>query len=434
MEKCRRRLLLGATPVTFFLVILLLFACFFVGNILPFRHLSSPQAVEQQKPFDSLLARLVRGRDRRNLETTGFACDKDENSLVCISNQPVIIDTRNNITVHLSSASSEQKETNIKPYALQKDKYLLQYISPVKILHGKKPVCQYNDDVPAVIFSSGISRNLFHEFNDIIIPLYITVNHFQSRVLLILEDYNPSFVTKYSKILSRLSSYPVMDPASNRSLHCFPGVIVGLKYHDNLALNGEYSMPIFRKFLEETYDLKFKHVSQIKKPTIVLMSREKTRIFLNEVNMVNMMKRLGFRVVIAREDEAADLDKFAATVNSCGVLVGAHGAGLTNELFLPAGAVVVQVEPLGLEWASSRYYGDPARAMGLRYLRYEIEPEESSLVEMYGRHHSVVTDPESVYAKGYREVRAVYLQQQNVRVNIVRFRKTIFEALLLVKT
>ncbi|KAK6149346.1 hypothetical protein DH2020_016871 [Rehmannia glutinosa] len=330
---------------------------------------------------------------------------------------------------------------SVRPYALQQDKQLLQYITPVKISKEKtkQPVCQYNHEIPAVIFSSGMTGNLFHEFNDIIIPLFITTKHFKSQVLLILEDYSPSFVTKYSKIFSRLSSYEVMNPAANASVHCFPGMILGLKYHDNLALNpsdipGGYTMHDFRLFLGETYDLKFTHVSQIRKPTLLLISRDKTRKFLNEYEMVTMMKGLGFTVVIARTKEASNLNKFANMVNSCSVLVGAHGAGLTNELFLPAGAVMVQVELLGLEWASHNYYGNPARAMGVHYLRYKIEPEESSLVELYGKNHSVITNPESVFAKGYWAARAVYLDQQDVRVDIVKFRKTIVQALQLVKT
>ncbi|KAL0353667.1 UNVERIFIED_CONTAM: Xylan glycosyltransferase MUCI21 [Sesamum angustifolium] len=149
--------------------------------------------------------------------------------------------------------------------------------------------------------------------------------------------------------------------------------------------------------------------------------------------MITMMKELGFLVIVARAEEARNKNKFANTVNSCSVLVGAHGAGLTNELFLPPGTVMVQVEPLGLEWAAANYYGNPAPTMHVHYLRYKIEPEESSLIKLYGRYHSVITDPESVYAKGYPEVQAVYLDQQDVRDNIVRFSKTMLQALKLVR-
>ncbi|KAK6132861.1 hypothetical protein DH2020_033392 [Rehmannia glutinosa] len=165
----------------------------------------------------------------------------------------------------------------------------------------------------------------------------------------------------------------------------------------------------------------------------MLISREKTRIFLNEDEITNMMKDVGFRVIIVKTQELSNLTKFANVVNSCSVLVGVHGAGLTNELFLPAGGVTVQVVALGLEWASAAYFGDPAGGMGLNYLRYKITPEESSLVKLYGRNHSVIMDPMSVFAKGYRAARAVFVDQQDVRVDVLRFRETIVMAFQMVR-
>ncbi|KAL3637035.1 hypothetical protein CASFOL_019334 [Castilleja foliolosa] len=447
MDKSMIKILLVAAPSAFLLLFPFLFAHFFGQNIfIPFdqwmQHSSSSQ-LRQQKPFDSLLQRLVRGEDRRKLDTTGTACDIAENSIVCISKLPVKIDMRNNITVYYTSNASQEETSVLKPYALQKDTYLLQFITPIKIVNTKanveQLVCRYNHTIPAVIFSSGISGNLFHEFNDILIPLFITTKQFESRVLFILEDYNTTFTTKYTDIFSRLSNYEVMNPASNPSIYCFPGSIIGIKSHNNLALNasdipGGQSMHDFRLFLRETYRLKYTNISQIRNPTVLLISRDKTRKFLNQDEMVSMIEWLGLKVVLARTEEMSNLSKFARIVNSCGVLVGAHGAGLTNELFLPAGAVVVQVEPLGLEWASENYYGNPARDMELHYLRYKIEPEESSLVEVYGRNHSVITNPGSIYAKGYRAGRAVYLDNQDVRVDIVKFREIIVKAVRLAKT
>lgn len=55
----------------------------------------------------------------------------------------------------------------------------------------------------------------------------------------------------------------------------------------------------------------------------------------------------------------SNLDKFAGVLNSCNVFVGAHGAGMTNELFLSIGAVVIQAVPLALEWASTTYFEEP---------------------------------------------------------------------------
>ncbi|CAA2973786.1 O-linked-mannose beta-1,4-N-acetylglucosaminyltransferase 2-like [Olea europaea subsp. europaea] len=347
-----------------------------------------------------------------------------------------MIDTRT-MTVYIPSDQPVQ-ETVIKPYARQEDHNLLKIVTPVKILHGNTtpPVCQHNHEIPAVIFSSsGFVGNVFHEINEIIIPLYITSKNFKSRLLFILEDYKQSFISKYGKVISRLSSYEVMNPAADQSVHCFPGAVVGLMFHGHLSLNSSdvpkgHLMRELRQFLRQAFNLKFSHVSQIKRPTLMLLSRRTTRRFLNEDEMVAMMEDLGFRViVVARAKVVSNLNIFANLINSCKVFVAAHGAGLTNELFLPNGAVMVQVDLVGLEWAGATYYGNPAQAMGVHYLRYKIEPEESSLLKVFGRNHTVMTDPRSVHDPLGKEA---YLNGQNVRINLARFRETLVEALSLV--
>jgi len=68
-------------------------------------------------------------------------------------------------------------------------------------------------------------------------------------------------------------------------------------------------------------------------------------------------------------------------VDACDVLVGAHGAGLTNMVFLRAGAVVVQVIPWGkMEPYGEGFVGAPAAHMGLRHVAYNIAAEEEHAV------------------------------------------------------
>ncbi|KAL9682815.1 hypothetical protein QQ045_014624 [Rhodiola kirilowii] len=117
----------------------------------------------------------------------------------------------------------------------------------------------------------------------------------------------------------------------------------------------------------------------------------------------------------------ADVDKFSKVVNRCNVIIGI------------AGAVVVQVVPLGLDWPSNAYFGEPSRSMGLNYLNYKIECDESSLVDVYGRDNPVVTDPSTVFVKGYKAARAIYIDGQNIRINLLRFRETLIEVQKILK-
>ncbi|KAL1556263.1 alpha-1,3-arabinosyltransferase XAT3-like [Salvia divinorum] len=414
-------------------------------NLLNFDHKSFQYADPNKtvqvsfNSLDFLLSRLVQGEDQSNFRATGFSCDAHTNSKHCVTTRPSQIDTAT-MTVSIPSDDPVQ-ETWLRPYARQEDEILLRKVTPVKIVHGNTtpPVCDHIHGVPAVVFSSsGFAGNVFHEINEIIIPLFITTRLFNSSVLLIIEDYRPSFVEKYRKILSRLSSYPILNPTADRSVHCFPAAVVGLKFHGHLSINANeipkgLTTPIFRQFLRESLDLKYSHVSQIERPTVMLLSRTTTRRIINEEQVVAMMEDLGFRVVVvARAKTVSNIHLFSRMINSCSVFVGAHGAGLTNEVFLPDGAVMVQVDLIGLEWAAANYYGDPARGMGVHYLRYKIEPEESSLLKIFGsRSHKAITNPRGAFP--IQIGREVYLNGQNVNISIDKFRHTMAMAMSLVQ-
>lgn len=144
---------------------------------------------------------------------------------------------------------------------------------------------------------------------------------------------------------------------------------------------------------------------QRERPVLVLISHQKTIIFLNEDEMVIMMEDLGFQVC---DCKAQDDVEFGKGFQVGEFMVGAHGAGLAYELFLPKGAVMVQVEPLGLEWPLDRYFGEPAHEMGVQYLEYKIEPEESSLFRLFEQDHPVIdVDPASAFSNGYQADRAL---------------------------
>ncbi|XAR56722.1 Protein O-GlcNAc transferase [Bertholletia excelsa] len=406
------------------------------------------QGLGDQQHLDLLLGRLVRGEDLNHSKSTGLACLSDSHTDVCIATGQVAINA-NTLKVYAPSGEPHNTQTKltVRPYARKEDKFAMRFVRPFELLEGRinsntttPPVCNYTHNVPALIFSSGgFTGNLFHEFNEIIIPLFITSRHFRSQVAFVVSDVKPWFISKYNRILSHLSRYEVINTARNKSVHCFPGAVVGLHFHGNLALNatgipGGYSMADFKAFLSESYGLKMERTNagrHSSPPVLILISRQKTRVFLNEDEMVRMMEELGFRVILALPHLMSNLDKFAKVVNTASVLVGAHGAGLTNAVFLPAGAVLLQVVPLGLNWASTTYYGRPAPEMGLRYIEYKIKPEESSLLNLYNRDHPVISNPASVFSKGYLAARAVYVDGQNLNISASRFRETLMDVLKL---
>ncbi|XP_022944678.1 uncharacterized protein LOC111449064 [Cucurbita moschata] len=438
---------------TCFLLIALLFSALLASyHLLPFhswrwhsmanwshrfsRTTTVVQTVENTESLEFVLARLVRGDDRTQLKKSGFSCHSDFHSKVCLTQNPVRMNnTALQIYISINETQQNFSQMSIHPYASQEDKITLRDVTPIQIIQQNKtllPVCQFLHNHPVLIFSTGgFTGNLFHEFDETIIPLFITSYHFRTRLQFLITDYKPWWVRKYNRILSRLSRFDVINPEKDGSVHCFTGAVIGLKFHDILSLNytdipGGYSMSDFRSFLRQTYNLQVKNVTELGggKPVVMLISRQKSRRFLNEWEMIDMMKELGFEVITTTPQRMSNLDKFSRVVNSCSVMVGAHGAGLTNELFLAAGAVVVQVVPLGLDWPSTFLFGNPAADMELRYLEYKMEAEESSLWDTYGENHPVIRDPESIFAKGYFASRAIYVDEQNLKINLTRFRDT----------
>ncbi|KMT12764.1 hypothetical protein BVRB_4g088580 [Beta vulgaris subsp. vulgaris] len=390
------------------------------------------------------LRRLVKGKDLAQLEATGMSCIYDLHFEQCIITKPVIIPANEPMVAYVPSDQPPEKRT-IRPYARREDPTAMKEVTPLHILHGKNitprknvsSYCEVTHEVPAIIFSTGgFIGNMFHELNEMIIPLYITSRHFNSQVQFVVTDYADWWVSyKYKEILKQLSAFDVLNGDADGRIHCFPGAVFGLRYHDNLALNsldipGGHTMADFRHFIGESYNLTISGpLKPKKKPKILLISRKETRVILNEDEMVKMMLNLGFEIHKALAHDMLRLNHFAELVNSCDVLVGAHGAGLTNEVFLRNGAVVIQIVPLALDWASDTYYGNTARVMGLKYMEYKIKPKESSLYDVYGPDDPIVSDPLVVFEQGYRNSRSLYIDGQNVTIDIARFRGTLKKAL-----
>ncbi|KAG7577698.1 Glycosyltransferase 61 [Arabidopsis thaliana x Arabidopsis arenosa] len=296
--------------------------------------------------------------------------------------------------------------------------------------------CVRNHRVPAILFSlGGFSMNNFHDFADILIPLYTTARRFNGEVQFLVTNKNPWWINKFKELVKRLSNYEVIYIDEEDETHCFGSVIVGLNRHRDYdkeltidPSNSEYSMSDFRKFLRDTYSLRNSTVNTRRRPQILILSRSRSRAFVNADEIARAARQMGFDVVVTEANRG--VASFAQTVNSCNVMLGVHGAGLTNMVFLPENAVVIQILPIGgFEWIAKTDFEDPSKGMNLRYLEYKIAVEESTLVKQYGRDHEIVRDPSAVAKRGWGTFKSVYLVQQNVSVDINRFKPVLVKAL-----
>ncbi|XP_010558139.1 PREDICTED: EGF domain-specific O-linked N-acetylglucosamine transferase-like [Tarenaya hassleriana] len=348
----------------------------------------------------------------------------------------------------------------IKPYTRKWETAIMDTIRELKLERrdakklGDEHTCDVHHDVPAVVFSTGgYTGNVYHEFNDGIIPLYITSQRFAKRVVFVISEYHKWWELKYGDVISQLSAYPLVDFDRDKRTHCFKEAIVGLRIHDELTVNPslmQHNKTImdFRNLLDKAYrprinrlvaeeETRFsaepakdrKAVSRrMQRPRLALLSRKGSRGIKNEETLVKMAKRIGFQVQVLRPRRSTELAKLYKELNSSDVLVGVHGAAMTHFLFMRPGSVFVQIIPLGTDWAAETYYGEPARKLGLDYIGYKILPTESSLYRKYEKDDPILRDPDSINNKGWQFTKTIYLDDQQVNLELRRFRKVLLDA------
>ncbi|RCV21613.1 hypothetical protein SEVIR_4G159700v4 [Setaria viridis] len=362
-----------------------------------------------------------------------------------------VCEMRGDVRVHpnatsimfMEPAGSRRDELwKIKPYPRKGDEFCLSHITELTVKSSKvAPECTRYHDVPAVIFSlTGYTGNLFHDFTDVMVPLFTTASEFNGEVQFLITDMALWWTIKYQTVLQKLSKYPVIDFSKDDQVHCFKHVIVGLHAYMEFTIDSSkaphnYSMVDFNRFMRGAYSLGRDTVTVLGeypkvKPRLLIIKRHRTRMFLNLDEIIAMAEDLGFEVVIDEANVSSDISKFARLVNTVDVMMGVHGAGLTNCVFLPQNATLIQIVPWGgLEWVSRTDFGNPAELMGLHYKQYSIGVDESSLTEQYPRDHEIFKNPIAFHKHGFDFIRQTFMDKQNVKLDCKRFRPILLEAL-----
>lgn len=371
--------------------------------------------------------------------------------------RPDFCDVRGQVRVHGNSSTVFSVSTrefkagesfHVRPYVRKGNPGAMSYVREWSVLlaaadAGDIPRCTGFHGVPAVLFSAGgFSGNYFHDYADIIVPLYLTARSFEGEVLFLLSDANPWWIRKFSAVFGSLSNYDIINVDKEQGAHCFSRVIVGLRFHKELVLDPSrhphHSMQGFRAFLRDTYSLRRVNAIDLKgnnggkRPRLLIVSRNRTRAFTNAASITRMAEELGYEIIVAELDY--NVSRSAEIVNSCDVMMGVHGAGLTNFLFLPDHAVFIQVIPIGgVEPHARVCFGDPARWMGMPYLEYRIAENESTLIQQFRPDDVVLKDPVSYHKHDWDKFKSIYLDQQNVELDVNRFRSTLVQAMNLLQ-
>ncbi|RWR94843.1 EGF domain-containing protein [Cinnamomum micranthum f. kanehirae] len=339
----------------------------------------------------------------------------------------------------------ENETWKIRPYARKEDPAAMSGVRELSLKsltgHDQAPSCSIYHSVPALVFSTaGYAGNYFHDFTDVLVPLFITSRQYYGDIQFLITNFQAWWVDKYHVILKQLSRYEIINFDHDHNVHCFSNAFVGLRYHKELSIDpsrspNRYSMHDFIRFLRRSYSLARDFAITLgdnggKKPRLMIVSRKRTPTFTNVGEIVEMAEALGYEVVILEAELGVSLSEVSRIVNSCDVMMGVHGAGLTNVVFLPTNAVLIQVVPFGeMDWPARTEFAEPSVDMKIRYLGYKIEEKESTLSEQYPHDHPVLRDPGSISKQGWDAFRSIYLDKQNVNLDVARFRGTLLQAL-----
>ncbi|KAI3848937.1 hypothetical protein MKW98_014471 [Papaver atlanticum] len=391
-------------------------------------------------------------------ETKPPVCDvSDRMTDFCDINGDVRIHGKSSTVLFTSSSQNDpytgKESWKVKPYPRKADPEAMRSVSQYSVKSfinnndKEVPQCNFSHNVPAIIFSTaGYSWNHFHAYTDVLIPLFLTSHKFNQEVQFLITSSSQYWIHKYEEIFKHLSRsgphngrsvrYTIIDIDNEDNVHCYKRVIVGLKLHKEFDIDPTkspkgYSMTDFTKLLRNAYAINTKSsVIKIKRnrksknqqlqPRLLLVSPKRSRKFTNEDEIVNMARSLGYEVIVAEPRTCMNYSRFAEVVSTCDVMLGVHGAGLTNIVFLPVNAILIQIIPLGgMEWACRTDFGELAKDMKLRYLEYKISEKRE--------------DPRSITKQGWNALKDIYLDKQDVHIDVYRFRPTLLHALQLLR-
>uniref|UniRef100_A0A453JJG4 Glycosyltransferase 61 catalytic domain-containing protein n=1 Tax=Aegilops tauschii subsp. strangulata TaxID=200361 RepID=A0A453JJG4_AEGTS len=330
---------------------------------------------------------------------------------------------------------AEERDTDGQEWAIkdQSRKQLVDIIEVnVKTLSAAQslvaPECTSRHAVPAVVFAmNGLTSNPWHDFGDVLIPLFITTRAYDGEVQFLVTEIQSWFVDKYRLILTNLSRYDIVDFNKDAGVRCYPHITVGLRSHRDLGIDPartprNYTMLDFRLYIRDIFSLPpdSQGTPEKQKPRLMLINRSGNRKFVNVPEISAAVQAAGFEVLVEEPSRDVRLEEFSRVVDSCDVLMGAHGAALTSFFFLRTGAAMLQVVPWGVDTAM-RYFGVQAKEMMLQDVEYNIAAEESTLYEKYGKDHPMISDPESIHKQGWELTRQYFWLEQDIRINTTKF-------------
>ncbi|XP_051879697.1 protein O-linked-mannose beta-1,4-N-acetylglucosaminyltransferase 2 [Pristis pectinata] len=257
----------------------------------------------------------------------------------------------------------------------------------------QKPV--FVPDV-AMIMNRFNPDNLMHIFHDDLLPIYYTMQQFpdlnEDSRLVFMEGWNEGLHFELYKLFSNKQPLLREQLKSLGSLLCFTKSYVGLSKMTtwyqygfiqpqgpkaNILVSGN-EIRQFTQFVVEKLNVT---TGSSGEEYIVLFSRTVNRLILNEAELI-----LGLAQEFQMKTIALSLDEYSfgdlvRLISGASMLVSMHGSQLVMALFLPRGAVVVELFPYAVNPEHYTPYKTLASLpnMDLQYVAWQNTKEENTV-------------------------------------------------------
>lgn len=174
------------------------------------------------------------------------------------------------------------------------------------------------------------SSGYFHWICDAVQRMYLVKEQLQDSILLLPEE----FKREYHLSLIQYFGANEIFWLPKKSF----AIVKNLVFPHHLALTGNYNPDILQKFSSEikTKKLKTERAEKI----YVSRARRPKRNIVNEEEVEKVLSDFGFRTVFFEDYLFLEQVNIA---NKAKYLIGAHGAGLTNMLFMNPGSKVLEL-------------------------------------------------------------------------------------------
>ncbi|XP_062912512.1 protein O-linked-mannose beta-1,4-N-acetylglucosaminyltransferase 2 isoform X1 [Mobula hypostoma] len=257
----------------------------------------------------------------------------------------------------------------------------------------QKPV--FVPDV-ALIMNRFNPDNLMHIFHDDLLPIYYTMLQFQdlnedSR-LVFMEGWNEGLHFELYKLFSNKQPLLREQLKSLGSLLCFTKSYVGLSKMTtwyqygfiqpqgpkaNILVSGN-EIRQFTHFIVEKLNIT---TSSSGEEYIVLFSRTVNRLILNEAELILALAQEFQMKTIAVSLDAYSFGDLVRLISGASMLVSMHGSQLVMAMFLPRGAVVVELFPYAVNPEHYTPYKTLASLlnMDLQYVAWQNTKEENTV-------------------------------------------------------